>query len=98
MRLGAAFFVQFFRTKCRERKNHTMNQILITRVKVASELMKRGYTPTVVKNPYAPCRTAWEFEYCPTLMYSIRDIYKQIGAELPQSYRDILDRIDGVRK
>lgn len=75
-----------------------MNHILVTRVKVASELMKRGYTPTVVKNPYAPCRTAWEFEYCPTLMYSIRDIYKQIGAELPQSYRDILDRIDGVRK
>ena len=74
------------------------SSLILVYVRKAEELQNEVDTPTVVKNPYAPCRTAWEFEYCPTLMYSIRDIYKQIGADLPQSYRDILDRIDGVRK
>ena len=72
-----------------------MNKVLVTRAKVASELLKRDYLPQLVKNPYSPCRIAWEFEYSTEIVYAIRDIYGALGFELPQMYREMLKRIDG---
>lgn len=72
-----------------------MSKVMVTRAKVASELMKRDYLPQLIKNPYSPYRIAWEFEYSTEIVYAIRDIYGSLGFELPQMYREMLKRIDG---
>lgn len=69
-------------------------KIMTARPKVASYLMKRGYEPEIIRNPYAPCRVAWEFEYSDGLIFAMRDCYKEIGAVLPDYIQEYLNRID----